>query len=138
LALELTAAPADEGRWLPALRSELRQRFPDGRYRGAIFSSETQGDFLFWALPSDMPVLMFTHAHVFPPDHWEMCRHVKAANPGWREFLGRHRTNLIVVEADSHEELTADLRQDPDWVVVHDGPAGGSGRVIVAVRKVPL
>src|SRR5205823_3905522 len=35
LALELTAAPADEGRWMPPLRSSLRDHFPDGRYHGS-------------------------------------------------------------------------------------------------------
>lgn len=141
LALELNADPTDEGRWLPELRKAIREQFPDGRYRGSIFSSETQGDFLVWALSTDMPVMMYTHAHVFGPAHWEACRDVKAANPGWREFLATHRANLIVVEPDSHEELAAELRTDPEWRVVHDGPwreTGDAGRVIVAVRKRPL
>jgi hypothetical protein len=141
LALELTAGPADEGRWMPPLRTALREHFPGGRYRGSIFSSETQGDFLIWSLPADMPVLMFTHAHVFGPDHWEACRHVKAANPGWHEFLAGHRANLVVVETDTHAELADALRHDPEWAVVHDGPSSPTserGAVIVAVRKKPL
>jgi hypothetical protein len=141
LALELTADPSDEGRWTPELRSALRDHFPDGRYQGAIFSSETQGDFLVWALPADLPVLMFTHAHVFGPEHWEACRDVKGGIPGWREFLARHRANLIVVEPDSHEELSAELRKDPEWVIVHDGPespVNAKATVIVALRKKPL
>ena len=81
--MESKAEPADEGRWLPGLRNRPFGNIPGGQYRGAIFSSETQGDFLIWALPSDMPVLMFTHAHVFSFDHWEACRDVKAGNPGW-------------------------------------------------------
>ena len=126
---------------MPGLRTALREHYPDGQYRGAIFSSETQGDFLIWALPADLPVMMYTHAHVFGPDHWEACRDVKAANPGWREFLARHHANLIVVEPSSHEELAGELRKDPDWRVVHDGPespASDRARVIVAVRKKPL
>jgi len=141
LALELKAPLADEGRWLPALREALRAGYPDGQYRGPIFSSETQGDFLVWALPSDMPVLMFTHAHVFPFNYWESCRDVKAGNPGWREFLAQNRANLIVVEADSHEELADELRKDPDWVIVQDGenqPGKPAAHVIIALRKKPL
>ena len=141
LALELTAEPTDEGRWMPELRAAVREHYPDGRYRGPIFASETQGDFLIWALPADLPVLMYTHAHVFGPDHWEACRDVKGAIPGWREFLARHRANLIVVEPESHEELAEELRKDPEWRVVHDGPESprnDRARVIVAVRKKPL
>jgi len=141
LAQELKASPSDESRWLPDLRQALRNHYPDGQFRGAIFASETQGDFLVWALPSEMPVLMFTHAHVFPFDYWEACRDVKAGNPGWREFLAAHRANLIVVEVDSHEELVEQLRQDVDWIVVQDGPnqPGESGApVLIALRKQPL
>jgi hypothetical protein len=140
MALELKANPTDHGRWFPSFRTALAEHYPDGRFRGAIFSTETQGDFLIWALPAEWPVLMFTHAHVFPVDHWEACRHVKAGNPGWREFLARHGTNLIVAEADTHEELAAELRNDPEWIVVHDGPPDGgpASRMIVAVRKKPL
>ena len=84
---------------------------------------------------------MFTHAHVFGPEHWEACRNVKAGNPGWREFLTGHRANLIVVEPDSHEELAAELHKDPEWIVVQDGPespVSDKARVIVALRKKPL
>jgi hypothetical protein len=141
LALELKADPGDEGRWMPELRAAIRDQFPDGHYQGAIFASETQGDFLIWALPADLPVLMFTHAHVFGPTYWEACRDVKAGNPGWREFLAGHRANLIIVEPTSHEELADELRKDPEWRVVHDGPESprsDKARVIVAVRKKPL
>jgi hypothetical protein len=134
LALELKAKPGDEGRWMPELRSALREHFPDGRYRGAIFASETQGDFLIWALPPEWPVMMFTHAHVFGFDYWEKCRDVKAGNPGWRVFLAAHHANLIVVEPETHSELADELRTDPDWLVVHDDQA----HAIVAVRKKPL
>src|SRR5262249_26768552 len=60
LALELSAGPVDEGKWLPELRSVLRAQYPHGRFRGAIFSSEAQGDFLVWSLPGGMPALMFS------------------------------------------------------------------------------
>jgi hypothetical protein len=138
LALELTAEPADEGRWMPDLRTALRENYPNGEYRGAIFSSETQGDFLIWALPTDLPVMMYTHAHVFGFDYWEACRNVKGGNPGWREFLASHGANLIIVEPDSHEELTDELLKDPDWLIIHNGPESprnDKARVLVALRR---
>jgi hypothetical protein len=141
LALELTAGPGYKGRWQPELRKGLRDYYPDAQFRGSIFASETQGDMLVWALPPELPVLMSTHAHVFPVDHWEACRHVKAANPGWREFIARHGVNLIVIETDTHEELAAALREDKDWLVIQDGPQGAPDRpanVMIALRKRPL
>lgn len=139
LGLELTAAPQDEGRWLPELRKSLREHYPDGQFRGAVFASETQGDFLVWQLPADKPVLLFTHAHVFSVEYWDACRHVKAGNPGWREFLATHRTNLIVVEWESHLHLVQELQSDPEWIVWlpysrTEVPIG----VMIALRKRPL
>ncbi len=141
LALELQADAKDKGRWLPQLRKALNEHYPSGRFTGAIFSSETQGDFLVWALPHEMPVMMFTHAHVFSVAHWEACRGVKAGNPGWREFLVEHGANLIVVEVDSHATLANQLRVDPDWIVIQDGPQGPPSKavnVLIALRKNPL
>jgi hypothetical protein len=141
MSLELRAESVEQGRWTPALRKALRDYYPGGKFQGAIFSSETQGDFLLWSLPPEFPVLMYTHAHVFPVEHWEACRHVKAANPGWREFLARHRANLVVFEVDSHAELAAAVRDDPEWLVVQDMPQGWAGmkaHVLIALRKNPL
>jgi hypothetical protein len=143
LALELSAGPADEGRWLPELRSVLRAQYPDGRFRGAIFASETQGDFLVWSLPEEMPVLMFTHAHVFTPEHWNACLDVKYADDDWAGFLDRHRTNLIVVEVASHPKLAEALRASPDWIVVRDEPPVVVARGVrvgqfIVLRKNPL
>ena len=141
LALELSATSDDEGRWLPELRSALREHYPDGRFQGSVFASETQGDFLVWALPPDMPVMMFTHAHVFTADYWNAVLDVKYADGDWAAFLVRHRANLIVVESDSHTKLAEELRKYADWRVVHDRPASDarSGTaVIIAIRKNPL
>jgi hypothetical protein len=138
LALELNTQSADEGHWHPPLRSALRENY--GRLRGAIFASETQGDFLIWALSTDAPVMMFTHAHVFTADFWNACINVKIAGADWKLFLAQWRANLIVVEADSHQDLAESLRHDPDWIVVQDGPQG-MGRVaahlLIALRKKP-
>jgi hypothetical protein len=140
LGLELNAGVAEEGRWQPALRDALREHYPAGRFTGSIFASETQGDFLVWALPRETPVLMFTHAHVFTVEHWEACRDVKAANPGWREFLTRHRANLITVEVNSHEELATALRADPEWLIAQDAASKkpDAAGVVIALRKKPL
>jgi len=143
LALELTARPADEGRWLPELRSLQRAHYPDGRFQGVIFASETQGDFLIWALPADAPVLMFTHAHVFTKKHWDECLDAKYADGEWSAFLTRHRCNLIVVEVKSHEKLAAAVRADAAWLIVRDEQPVEVKRGVwvgqfIALRKDPL
>ena len=138
LGLELTAKPEDEGRWLPPLRQTVREHYPAGRFQGSIFASETQGDFLVWKLPRNVPVLMYTHAHVFSVEHWKACLNVRRGDSGWREFLAENRVNLIAVEIQEHEALCEQLRQDPDWQIIQDAPKAESMSVLIALRKKPL
>jgi hypothetical protein len=136
------AAFSEQGEGLPVLREELRRRYPGGRYAGSVFASETQGDYLVWALPGEFPVLTYTHAHLFPPEHWQACRTVEDAGPGWWDVLDRYRVNLVVVEPDLHPDLARRLREDPRWLVVLD-EAGERARpdprtrLLIALRKQP-
>jgi hypothetical protein len=143
VAAELQAAPGEGGRALPALAEVLRARYPEGRFTGTVFSSETEGDYLLWALAPGVPVFVYTHLHLFTRQHWQECKTVLAGDPGWREVLDRHHANLIVVEAESHARLAELLREDPDWEVVLDETGGTTkkdprSRLFVAVRKTPL
>lgn len=110
-----------------------------GRFVGRVFASETQGDYLLWALPPDSPVLMFNHPPAFDPAFWSNCLAVKGAAPGWQEFLDRHSAAAVVVEIDSSPALCARLRAHPGWRVVVDEantPVGdGRSRLFVALRK---
>ena len=81
---------------------------------------------------------MYTHAHVFPVEHWAACIDVRRGDEGWKAFLARNRANLIVVEIQSHEELCEQLRSDPDWQVIQDVPQAGPLSVLIAMRKKPL
>jgi hypothetical protein len=142
LAAELTAAPEEQGHWLPELHAALGRYYREGHYSGRIFASETQGDYLVWALPADLPVLAYTHAHLFPPEHWEACRRVEGGGPGWRDLLDRLGVNLVVIEPDLHPDLARLLRQDPDWQPVLDEGGDRSipdaaNRHFIALRKQP-
>jgi hypothetical protein len=128
LALELTAR--EPGKFLPELRNALNGK----PYWGAIFASETQGEFLIWHLPPIQPVLMFTHAHVFGQDHWTRALDVKFPEPDkrHRRYLREWQANMIVVERDTHAELVREIQDDAEWLVVDDGSTSNR---FVAVRK---
>jgi hypothetical protein len=142
LAAQLTAGP-DAPPYYPELADALKRSYPQGRFHGRIFASETQGDYLLWALPPDYPVLIYTHLHLFPPQHWQDCLTVLLAEPGWREILDRNGVNLIVVEAEGHPQLAEALRGDADWRIVVDETGlyqkrDPRTRLLIAVRKTPL
>jgi hypothetical protein len=142
LAAQLKAPPGDKP-FYPKLAEVLRRGYPDGRFQGRIFATETQGDYLLWALPSEYPVLLYSHVHLFPPEHWRDGLMVMKGEPGWRELLDRHGVNLVVVEAEERPRLTKALHADPDWQIVVDETGLAQKldrrtRLLIAVRKKPL
>ena len=140
-ALELTAPRERYGDWLRPLRAESNRQFWTGDFKGVIFASETQGDFLVWALPPDMRVTLFTHAHVFGQQHWDDCLDVKAGEPNTLEILKKLDARLLIVETDTHKALCQIIRDSPEWVVVQDEvpPPHPAGEIrherFIAIRK---
>ena len=142
LAAQLAAPPGDRT-YYPQLADALQHGYPKGRFQGRIFASETQGDYLLWALPPEYPVLVYTHVHLFPAQHWRDCLTVLAGEPGWREILDRHAVNLVVVEVEDRPRLTEALKADADWRIVLDETGlrrkiDARTRLLIAVRKSPL
>jgi hypothetical protein len=93
--------------------------------RRVVFASETLGDYLLWDLRLEPPVHItcYTHAHLFTPEQWRDCMHVKAADQGWRDVFDRQGAQFLVVEPDLHARLVGQVRADPaNWQVVANEP----------------
>lgn len=136
-------APTGDKNYYPQLADALKRGYPNGRFHGRICASETQGDYLVWALPPEWPVMVYTHVHLFSPEHWQDFLIVKSAEPGWREVLDLYGVNLIVVEVEDHPQLTEALQADADWRIVLDETGlqqkiDPRTRLLIAVRKSPL
>jgi hypothetical protein len=138
LAGALKDEPVGESGRARALAEALKE-LPGGRLSGPIFTSESQGEFLLWALPREMPVMMFNHAQLFDAGYWADCMTVKQAGPRWSEILDRHQVTLVIVEAEYHTHLCAELLRHPGWRIVIDesrAPTDADSRLVVAIRKV--
>jgi len=138
VALELKH-PEQQGRWIPELKPVLEKGYPDHEFQGAIFASETQGDFLFWSLAPKYPVTMTTHAHLFRQEHWETCLATRDGSETGDAFLKKLNVNLIVIES-LHEGLVNRIANHPDWLVLIHEPVTGTSNEIyrakfVAIRK---
>jgi hypothetical protein len=143
LAEQLTQSDDTKAAYLPELRDALAAYGPNWRFHGRVFASETLGDYLLWALPQEMPVLVYTHVHLFSPEHWQKCMMVKRGAAGWDKVLEEYGVNLMVVEADVHPGLRDAVLRDADWKVVLDESGSPDKlavrtRLFVAVRKKPL
>lgn len=136
--------PDEDAPWeLPRLREALQKHYPEGKFTGAVFASETLGDYLLWKLPKDMPVLAFSHAHLFTPDYWQDHMSVLGGQKGWQKILKQRHANLVVIEPLIWQNLAQQLRQSPDWLIVLDESAltqkrDPRTRLLIALRKEPL
>jgi hypothetical protein len=141
VAAQVVADP-DEPPVLSSLAFGLSDSYPQGRFFGSIFASETTGDYLHWALAPHYPVLIYTHVHLFSSPYWQQCRAVKAGYPIWSQVLDLYDVNLIVVEAELYENLCKLVAADPRWLTVVNERGNKAkhdprGRLFVALRKNP-
>ncbi len=133
-----------EENFFPELAAWLRKEVGHGPFPGRIFASETQGEFLLWALPSAMHPPIYTHVHLVPKEHWQAIYTVKAGMAGWRSILDRWQVNLMVFEAELHPQLRLEVYLDNvHWMVVLDETGDARkrdprSRLLIAVRTPPL
>ncbi len=143
LGLELKNDPALKEAYLPELDQWLEKHYEEGRFQGSLFTSETMGDYLVWALPKDMPVFIYAHVHLFTKEHWARCAAVRSGSEHWDDVLDNYHINLVVVEAELNQTLRENLHESADWQVLLDEAEDQTKvdkrcRLLVAVRKEPL
>ncbi|HZZ79961.1 MAG TPA: hypothetical protein VFE62_15690 [Gemmataceae bacterium] len=141
LAMELK-----HGKGMPELHEALKH-YPNQRFQGRMLLQENMADFLVWSLPEKPPVLVYSHAHVFPEYFWREYLHAMAGGPGWDSMLNRYRVNLLVVDPDAWNGLAEKLRHDPNWDVLLDEgqgsqstlpPTVGNVKLFIVIRKHPI
>jgi hypothetical protein len=142
LALQLQGERRTDQAWQQQLDLWLAHHYRDASFRGPIFTSETSGDYLLWALPESAPVFIYTHVHLFPAEHWAEVVRVRFGTADWRQVLDRHRINLVVVEAELNPRLRALLQQDKEWQLLLDEADSTAKRdyrcrLLIAVRRQP-
>ncbi len=127
---------------LPALQNVLAANYPQGRFTGCLFASETLGDLALWDLAPEVPVFIYTHVHLFPPEHWARCLAVRSGSAAGQQILDHYHVNLVLVEPDFSLGLCELLRHDARWKVLvdeKDDPVKRDPRqrLFIAVRFVP-
>ena len=81
LTYQLAHPAANDARGLPMLQTLLAEHYPEGRFTGCVFASETLGDLVLWDLAPRTPVFIYTHVHLFSPAHWQRCLAVRSGSP---------------------------------------------------------
>jgi hypothetical protein len=143
LARQLANSQDSNRPWSPELAEVLRTTYPHRRFSGSIFTSETLGDYLTWALAPQLPISCYSHYHLFTQENWGENQRVLRGQSGWWDLLRQRQANLLVLEAEIYPQLCQLVREDPGWVVVRDEAGDPSkktsyDRLFVAIRKKPI
>jgi hypothetical protein len=137
LAAQLVDCKRHEELFSTDLAEAIVRQYPGERFTGRIFASETAADYLLWALPPEWPALVYSHAHLFPVQHWQDFLSVRRGEPAWKNILSTHRVNLVVVETKYNPVLCRNLRADSEWITARPLPNHNSP-LFVAIRREPI
>jgi hypothetical protein len=142
LTYQLAHGPEAGPAGLPALQSILAAKYPQGRFTGCVFATETLGDLVLWDLAPEVPLFIYTHVHLFPPEHWARCLAIRSGSTVGQQILDQCHVNLVLVEPDFNRGLCDLLRRDGGWKVLMDekddpGKRDPRQRLFIAVRAIP-
>ncbi|NQV27243.1 MAG: hypothetical protein HQ518_23085 [Rhodopirellula sp.] len=105
----------------------LRKAVPTGQ----IANPQWWGDWLSWAGPPGLRVMMTTNSvHLVPATHFQNYTAISWAHAGLKKRLDDYGIELIVVDTSLQTELAKYIRQSSDWQIDYEDSQG-----FVASRK---
>lgn len=105
----------------------LRTSPPHGR----VVNPQWWGDWLAWAGPSHMKLMMTTNTlHLVPSIHYENHRAICWGHPGVEQRLDDYKIETIVVDTSRQTKLSEYVRNSEIWHIVYEDSQG-----LVASRK---
>jgi hypothetical protein len=121
------AAVSDE---TPIATAEYLRKSPP---QGLVFNTLDIGDYLLWAGPPDLQLLITSHAHLIPTEIWRQYNSVRNLNYNWDDYLNRLGVNTVVADKGLHSGLIFKLKDDDRWQLKREDE-----QAAVFVRKEPL
>jgi hypothetical protein len=128
--------------WSIELERTIQTNYPSGQFVGSVFASPTKGEFLLWALPSQIPVT-YSHMHLFPPQFWAELGSVAAGQSNSPDVLERYGVNLLIFEPMICPKLIKELENSSEWKIILDESnlktkVIPETRSFIAIRLTPL
>ena len=105
----------------------LREHIPTGR----VANPQWWGDWLSWAGPSGLKVMMTTNSlHLVPSEDYQNYLAICWGRKGISQRLNDYDIQLLVVDTSLQTELTQFIHDSPDWQIDYQDSQG-----LVATRK---
>ena len=109
-------------RLTPVVAAEYLKENPPS---GLVFCTYEWGDYLMWAGPEDLKVMVASHCHLVPKDVWDDYVGIVQLQSGWSAMLERYGINTVVIDEEFREAMVHRLHEDKDWKLLfrQDGQA---------------
>ena len=100
---------------------------------GLVFNSFELGDYLVWAGPQDLQVMVTSHAHLVPHEVWDDYMSIIEMRGSYFAMLERYGVNTIVLDTGGQPALIERLRESTEWTRVFE-----DDRSIIFDRRDPI
>ncbi len=101
--------------------------------QGLVFNTYEWGDYLVWAGPQDMQVMVTSHAHLVPHEVWDDYMGMIEMRSGWDSMLDRYGVNTVVLDKQYRSGMIDRFRQTEDWRRVYE-----DDRAAIFERREPI
>jgi hypothetical protein len=85
------------------------------RISGRTFAPMDWADYLIWRTHGALEPLVFSHVHLTEPNLWNDFRLIRNASDGWREAVGRHGLQYLVLSRNRNRQLVALTSDQPGF-----------------------
>lgn len=99
-------------RLTPVAAAEYLKEHPP---EGLVFCTYEWGDYLMWAGPKDLQVMVASHCHLIPEDVWADYMGIVQLQSGWSSMLERYGINTVVIDEEYREPMAHRLHESKDW-----------------------
>ncbi|MHC4876589.1 MAG: hypothetical protein ACYTGL_08825 [Planctomycetota bacterium] len=112
---------------------EATKYLVDNPPEGLVFNTYEWGDYMVWAGPKDMQVMVTSHAHLVPHEVWDDYMGMIEMRSGWDSMLDRYGVNTVVLDKQYRSGMIDRFRPSEDWRRVYE-----DDRAAIFERREPI
>ncbi len=101
--------------------------------KGQVFNTYEWGDYLLWAGPKDMQVVMASHAQFISPVIWDDYIAVVEGGANWETHFDRYSVNTVILDLKFRGPLILRMAENEQWKIVYR-----DAQAAVFKRKKPI
>jgi len=102
----------------------IAEYFKEQPTKELVLNTYEWGDYLLWAAPDKLNVIVASHAHLVPREIWRDYLSVTRLRPGWSNILDQYHFGYVVLNKYKHRALMLQLKKHADWNIQYEDDWG--------------